>query len=235
MRKATVLGIQIAAALGVVALGVSGCAVPLGGSTAVAIGTEEPIPTWHVTEHPGASLPTDHDSLMQREIYPGYTLGELGYSDDESEWALYQKPLGDAASIIEGQFAEEYSYAFFGPERTFTIGFTGTAPAGALAVLDETGLPYSTIEDLGFTTADYEAAVSDVGRWVTDSMTKNGSFPEALFSVGSDPTSQPGAIVVSITGESSALRQAAMHALGSVPVDAPFSVTVVEGGGNISF
>ncbi|QYF74669.1 hypothetical protein [Cryobacterium sp. PAMC25264] len=209
--------------------------MPLDGSPAVAVGAEAPAPTWHVTEHPGASLPTDQDSLMQREIYPGYTLGELGYSDEESEWALYQKPLGDAASAIEGRFAGEYSYAFFGPERTFSIGFTGAAPAGALAVLDDTGLPYSTIEDLGFTAAGYEAAVSDVGRWVTDSMTRNGSFPEALFSVGSDLTSQPGAIVVSITGASSSVRRAAMDALGSVPVDAPFSVTVVEGGGNTSF
>ncbi|WEO78984.1 hypothetical protein BJQ94_08090 [Cryobacterium sp. SO2] len=187
-----------------------------------------------MTEHAGADLPSDHDSLMAREIYPGVTLGEVDYSPEEVEWALYQKPLGDAASVIETEFDDDYALAYFGPSRTFTIGFTGDAPVGAITALDETGLPYSTIEDLGFTAAEYQAAASAVGSTVTDALVEADLMPAVLFMVGPDPTEYPGMIVVTVTGPDAASRQAGMAAVGTPSVSAPFAVTVVEGGENIT-
>ncbi|TFC02808.1 hypothetical protein E3O42_07725 [Cryobacterium adonitolivorans] len=172
---------------------------------------------------------------MAREIYPGYTLAKLNYSPEEQEWALYQKPLGDAAHVIETDFIDHFAFAYFGPSRSVTIGFAGDAPAGAIAALDATGLPYSTIEGVGFTVVDSQAAVRAVGKKVTDALVEAALMPAVLFSVGSDPTIQPGSIVVTITGDEAATRQAGLAAVGTPSVSGPFSVTVIEGGGSFSF
>lgn len=228
LRTAAARGIRAGAILATAAL----C---LGVALASTPGVSEPaeaVPSWRVTEHAGAGLATDHDSIMAREIYPGYTLAELNYSPEEQEWALYQKPLGDAASVIETEFIDQFAFAYFGPSRSFTIGFAGDAPAGAIAGLDATGLPYSTIEGLGFTVVDSQAAAQAVGKQVTDALVEAGLMPAVLFSVGSDPTIQPGTIVVTITGDDAATRQAGLAAVGTPAVSAPFSVTVIEGGEN---
>jgi hypothetical protein len=186
--------------------------------------------TWRVTEHPGAGLSTDPADEAAREIYPGSTLGELGYSGVEAEWALHQKPLGDATSVIEEDFAGDYALAYFGPERTFTIGFTGSAPVGALALLDDTGLPYTTFEDLGFTDPEYSAAVDRVHGEVSDTLAAAGLLPDVSLMTAADPEYRPGAIVVTIGGDTEGVRQAALDAAGAVSIGSPFSVRVEEGG-----
>jgi hypothetical protein len=189
---------------------------------------------WRITEHPGADLPTDPESLAAREIYPGTTLGELDYSAEEAEWALYQAPFGTAASAIETDFADDFAFAYFGPERSFTIGFTADAPAGALALLDGTGLPYSTIEAAGFTSAEYESAISAVGNEVTDRLDAAGLLSRAsgdglAFMVGGDPTIAPGTIVITIVGADTDTRQDGMAAVAEVSADPRFTVSIVEG------
>jgi hypothetical protein len=195
-------------------------------------GPTEAAAGWRVTEHAGAGLPTDQDSLLAREIYPGYTLAQLDYSPEETEWALYQKPLGDAASVIQTEFADDVGFAYFGPDRAFTMGFSGDAPAGAIAHLDDTGLPYSTIEGLGFSDAEYQAAVNRVTTQVSEALADGDLVPAAGFMIDADLTAFPGAIVVTITGEDSESRQAASVAVGTPSVDEPFVVSVVEGGEN---
>jgi hypothetical protein len=189
---------------------------------------------WRITEHPGADLPTDPESLAAREIYPGTTLGELDYSAEEAEWALYQAPFGTAASAIETDFADDFAFAYFGPERSFTIGFTADAPAGALALLDGTGLPYSTIEAAGFTSAEYESAISAVGNEVTDRLDAADLLSHASgeglgFMVGGDPTIAPGTIVITIVGADTDTRQDGMAAVAEVSADPRFTVSIVEG------
>ncbi|POH68026.1 MULTISPECIES: hypothetical protein [Cryobacterium] len=209
-------------------------ALCLGVALAPAPGTSEAneaAAPWRVTEHAGAGLATDHDAIMAREIYPGHTLAELNYSPQEQEWALYQKPLGDAASVIETEFADDYAYCYFGESHTFTMGFAGDAPAGAIAVLDATGLPYTTIEGLGFSATEYQAAADAVTSQVVDALDEAGLRSTAGFTVGSDPTTQPRVIVVSIMGDNAASRQAGMAAVGAPTISAPFSVTVLEGDG----
>ncbi|MGY4856607.1 hypothetical protein [Cryobacterium sp. AP23] len=169
---------------------------------------------------------------MAREIYPGYTLEQLNYSADETEWALYQKPLGDAAGVIETEFADDFAFAYFGPARTFTIGFSAEAPAGAIAQLDETGLPYSTIEGVDFSATEYQSAANRVVVQVSDALSDSDLMPAAGFEIGTDPTVSPGAIVVTITGDDAATRQAALAAVGAPSVSGPFTVSVVEGGEN---
>jgi len=211
-------------------------ALCLGTALAPSPGPIEPTEaaqSWVVTEHAGANLPTDHDSVMAREIYPGYTLAELNYSPEEQEWALYQKPLGDAASVIETEFAHDYAYCYFGDERTFTMGFAADAPAGAITTLDATGLPYTTVEGLGFSQTEYQAAADVVANQVVDALDEAGLTSTAGFTVGSDPTIHPGAIEGTILGDDAASRQAGMAAVGTPSISAPFSVTVVEGGGMI--
>jgi hypothetical protein len=195
--------------------------------------------SWRITEHPAADLPTDPESLAAREIYPGVTLGELDYSAQDTEWALYQAPFGTAASAIETEFADAFAFAYFGPERSFTIGFAADAPAGAIALLDGTGLPYSTFEDVGFTDAELQTAVSvlvdDVSDLLDDAdVLLDDSGAGAGFSIGADSTVSPGLIKVEITGDDSDIRRAGMAAVAEVSTEAPFSVTVVEGGEGIA-
>lgn len=231
MRTFATRGIRAGAILATAALS-------LGVALAPAPGTTEPAevaPSWRVTEHAGAGLASDHDSVMAREIYPGYTLAELNYSPQEQEWALHQKPLGDAASVIETEFVDDYSYCYFGESRTFTMGFAGDAPTAAIAALDATGLPYTTVEGLGFSATEYQAAADTVTKQVIDALDEASLRSIAGFTVGSDPTVQPGAIVVSIVGDDAASRQAGLAAVGTPSISAPFSVTVtvtvIEGGG----
>ena len=147
MKTAALTAVRVGAILAGAALSLGLTLAPFpGGPTAPAeAAPAEAASAGRVTEHPGAGLPTDLDSVMAREIYPGHTLAELDYSPQEQEWALYQKPLGDAASVIETEFAGDYAYCYFGESRTFTMGFAGDAPAGAIALLDATGLPYTTV------------------------------------------------------------------------------------------
>ena len=183
---------------------------------------------WRITEHAGLGeeLSPDDPAVLAREIYPGVSLEELDYSDDQVEWALHQKPMGDAASVIEEQFADEYAFAYFGSAtRTFTIAFAGTAPAGAQALLDATGLPYTSIENVGFTDSEYQAAARAVTKQVQAKL-----IAGAGFSISPDPTITPGAITVAIDGDDAATRQRMLGELGTITVEAPFSVTVVEGG-----
>ena len=54
-------------------------ALSLGIALAPTPGPSEPAEAaaaWRVTEHAGAGLASDHDSVMTREIYPGYSLAE---------------------------------------------------------------------------------------------------------------------------------------------------------------
>ena len=208
-----------------IAVACMGCAAASGSPQSAAT---EPAVQWRATEHAGLGeeLSPDDPAVLAREIYPGVTLEQLDYSDDEVEWALHQKPMGDAASVIEEQFAGEYAFAYFGSDhRSFTIAFDGTAPAGALALLDATGLPYTSIEDVGFTDAEYQAAVNAVSKQVQAKLISG-----AGFSISPDPTIAPGAITVAIDGDDEATRQRMLDGLGTITVDAPFSVTVVEGG-----
>ncbi|WP_146215808.1 hypothetical protein [Cryobacterium arcticum] len=193
---------------------------------------ESAASVWRATEHPGAGLPTDRASIMAREVYPGVTLEQLNYSAEEIEWATYQNPLAEAAALVTTEFPDDYSLAYFGPNRTFTIAFSGDAPAGALATLDATGLPYSTLEGLGFTEADYQAASNNVSRQVSQALDAEELSPAASFSVNSDITKAPDVIVVTITGDDEVARQAALSAVGIPSVARPFVVTVVEGGEN---
>ena len=193
--------------------------------------------SWRITDHPGANLPTDPESIAAREIYPGVTLGQVDYSPAEVEWALHQKPLGDAASVIETEFAADYAYAYFGPERSFTVGFSDDAPAGALALLDHTGLPYSTVEGLGFNDARYQHAVTILIGEVSHRLDRadllgDGLNVGALFHVSSDTTTAPGAIVVSVSSADESIREAAIAAVGTLSADPPFTVTVVRGDEN---
>ena len=184
---------------------------------------------WRVTERAGLGedLSPDDPAVLAREIYPGTTLEQLNYSDDQVEWALHQKPMGDAASVIEEQFADEYAFAYFGSAaRTFTIAFAGTAPAGAQALLDATGLPYTSIEDVGFTDSEYQAAVRAVTKQVQAKLSSG-----AGFTISPDPTIAPGAITVAVNGADEATRQRMLDVLGTITVKAPFSVIVGEGGG----
>ena len=169
---------------------------------------------------------------MAREVYPGVTLEQLDYSAEEIEWATYQNPLAQAATLVTTDFPDDYAVAYFGPNRTFTIAFSGDAPAGAIATLDATGLPYSTLEGLGFTEADYEAASNLVSRQVSQALAAADLSPAASFSVDSDITVAPDVIVVTITGDDEAARQAALSAVGIPSVGRPFLVSVVEGGEN---
>jgi hypothetical protein len=141
-------------------------------------------------------------------------------------------PTRRATSSASSRRADERG-AYFRPDRTFTIGFTGIAPAGAMKTLDETGLPYSSFERVGFNDADYQAAASRVASQVLDALTEAGLVPDAGFMVGPDPAVAPGVIVVTITGDDAATRQAALAVVGAPTVAAPFTVTVTEGGGNI--
>jgi len=235
MKTAALTAVRVGAILAGAALSLGLTLAPFpGGPTAPAeAAPAEAASAGRVTEHPGAGLPTDHDSVMAREIYPGHTLAELDYSPQEQEWALYQKPLGDAASVIETEFAGDYAYCYFGESRTFTMGFAGDAPAGAIALLDATGLPYTTVEDLGFSATDYQTAANTVADEVISALDEAGLRSTAGFMVSSDPTIAPGAIVVTIMGDDSASRQAGIAAVGSPSISAPFSVTVIEGGGLI--
>ena len=227
MRTAATRGLRAGAILATAALSLGVALAPTPGPGEPA----EAAVAWRVTEHPGAGLASDHDSVMAREIYPGHTLAELDYSPEEQEWALYQKPLGDAASVIETGFADDYAYCYFGESRTFTMGFAGDAPAGAIAVLDATGLPYTTVEGLGFSATEYQAAADAVTNQVIDAFDEAGLRSNAGFMVGSDPRIQPGTIVVTIMGDDTASRQAGMAAVGTPSISAPYSVTVIEGGG----
>ena len=235
MKTAALTAVRVGAILAGAALSLGLTLAPFpGGPTAPAeAAPAEAGSAGRVTEHPGAGLPTDHDSVMAREIYPGHTLAELDYSPQEQEWALYQKPLGDAASVIETEFAGDYAYCYFGESRTFTMGFAGDAPAGAIALLDATALPYTTVEDLGFSATDYQTAANTVADEVISALDEAGLRSTAGFMVSSDPTIAPGAIVVTIMGDDPASRQAGIAAVGSPSISAPFSVTVIEGGGLI--
>ena len=239
MRAALRTGILTGLAV-VIAATCMGCAAASGsaqsaatqsaatGSAATAPATTEPAVQWRITEHAGLGeeLSPDDPAVLAREIYPGTTLEQLDFSDGEVEWALHQKPMGDAASVIEEQFADEYAYAHFGPAaRTFTIAFDGTAPAGAFALLDATGLPYTSIENVGFTDSEYQAAARAVTKQVQAKL-----IAGAGFSISPDPTITPGAITVAIDGDDAATRQRMLDELGTITVEAPFSVTVVEGG-----
>lgn len=228
MRTAVTRGSRAGAILATAALSLGIALAPTPGPSEPA---EAATVAWRVTEHPGAGLASDHDSVMAREIYPGHTLAELDYSPEEQEWALYQKPLGDAASVIETEFADDYAYCYFGHSRTFTMGFAGDAPAGAIAVLDATELPYTTVEGLGFSALEYQAAADAVTDQVIDALDEAGLRSTAGFMVGSDPTLAPGAIVVTIMGDDAASREAGLAAVGTPSISAPYSVTVVEGGG----
>jgi len=197
MRTAATRGLRAGAILATAALSLGVALAPTPGLGEPA----EAAVAWRVTEHPGAGLASDHDSVMAREIYPGHTLAELDYSPEEQEWALYQKPLGDAASVIETGFADDYAYCYFGESRTFTMGFAGDAPAGAIAVLDATGLPYTTVEGLGFSATEYQAAADAVTNQVIDAFDEAGLRSTAGFMAGSDPRIQPGTIVVTIMGD----------------------------------
>jgi hypothetical protein len=235
MKQAAFTALRVGAILATAALSLGFTLAPTPGPAGPAGPAEltESAAPWRTTEHAGANLPTDHDSIMAREIYPGHTLAELNYSPLEQEWALYQKPWGDAASVIETEFAADYAYCYFGDARTFTMGFAGDAPAGAIAYLDATGLPYTTVEGVGFSQAEYQAATDDVANQIIDALEEAGLGSTAGFTVGSDPTIYPGAISVTILGDDAASRQAGMAAVGTPSIRAPFSVTVVEGGGMI--
>ncbi|TFD87315.1 hypothetical protein E3T61_16015 [Cryobacterium lactosi] len=229
MRTAAARGSRAGAILATAALSLGVALAPTPGPSEAA----EAAAAWRVTEHAGTGLASDDESVMAREIYPGHTLAELDYSAQEQEWALYQKPLGDAASVIETEFAEDYAYCYFGESRTFTMGFTGDAPAGAIAVLDATGLPYTTVEGLGVSATEYQAAADAVMKQVIEALDEAGLRSTAGFAVASDPMIEPGAIVVSITGDDAASRRAGMAAVGTPSISAPFSVTVIEGGGMV--
>jgi hypothetical protein len=128
-----------------------------------------------------------------------------------------QGPLGIAVGEVEEQFPNEFAYTFF-DDATLHVGFKAAAPQGAVALLEATGGSYVVIEEAGFNTVEYQAAMDSVseqtGKYATE---------ERTVTVAQDPTLEPGAIVVQFHAEDKQLTKDPGLA-DSLDVDAPFRV-----------
>jgi hypothetical protein len=142
-------------------------------------------------------------------------------SDEEAaafdELARAQAPLGDAVGLIEEQFPNDYAYAFFEVD-ILHVAFKGAAPAGAVAILEATGLPREVVESAGFNAAEYQAAMDSVSE-----QTEKYATEERDVQVGQDPKLEPGAILVSFLSDDKKLT-ADPGLTDSLEVDARFRV-----------
>ena len=138
--------------------------------------------------------------------------------DDEEFWVLNQAPLGIAAGAIEEQFPDEFAYAFFDESSALHVGFAGTAPADAVALLKRTGLAHVVIESVGFNAAEYQAAADSVSGQIRRYVTA-----ERQAQVAQDPSFGVGVILVSFQSEDPRLLGDPGLA-ESVILDAPFRI-----------
>ncbi|TFC87411.1 hypothetical protein [Cryobacterium sp. TMT4-31] len=132
--------------------------------------------------------------------------------------ALNQTPLGDATALIEEQFPNEFAYAFFDDSSAMHVGFAGTAPAGAVALLKGTDLPYVVIESVGFNAAEYQQAATSVGE-----QTRKYVTSDRQVQISQDSSMAPGAIKVSFQSDDAQFRSDP-GLRKSITVDTPFRI-----------
>jgi hypothetical protein len=201
------------AGVALTALALSGCAA----SSAAGAGGSAPESAVHVGIETGRVLPSNvtgvpHDAVDLNE---------------EGVWERHYAPLGTATAAIEEQFPDEFAYAFFDDSAAMHVAFAGPAPSEAVALLQNTGLPFVVVEFVGFNNAEYLAAADLVAeqtlQYVTD---------ERQVSVSPKPTIEPGTIKVSflstdpeLTTDPGLTAPPAGSRYTPVTVDAPFTVT----------
>jgi hypothetical protein len=159
--------------VGMAAVVLSGCAA----GTVVASDGREPAN--QIRRDEPATTPTSYEDMSDEEA--------LAFD----ELATAQGPLGIAAGEIEEQYPEDFAYAFF-EEATLHVGFKAAAPEDAVARLAATEGSYVVIEEAGFNTIEYLAAMNSV----SDQVHQYTTVVPGL-SVGQTPRREPGAIVVS--------------------------------------
>jgi len=190
-------------AAGLAALALTGCATPpaidRGASgeagAATGFGTEQVLPTAAPTAPSDAAAP----------------------GDDES-WEVNYAPLGTATDAIEEQFSDEFGYAFIDDASAMHVGFKGAAPAGAVALLQNTGLPFVIVESVGFNAAEYQTAANQVAK-----QTRKYVTTERQVQVSQKSSTVPGLIEVSFQSLDPSLTTDPGLAR-SVKVELPFTV-----------
>jgi hypothetical protein len=185
--------------VGLSALMLSGCATgPAAGTEGVET-TSDAQRVESATEAPATEEMSEEEALAFDEL------------------AKLQEPLSVAVGAIEEQFPNEFAYTFF-EEATLHVGFKAAAPEDAVALLEATGGSYVVIEEAGFNTVEYQAAMDSVseqtGKYVTE---------ERSVTVAQDPTLAPGAIVVQFHAEDKQLTKDP-GLVDALDVDAPFRV-----------
>jgi hypothetical protein len=139
--------------LGVSVLVLSGCATgPAAGAEEVGTTTDSQL-VESATEAPATDEMSAEEALAFDEL------------------AEAQGPLGIAVGEVEEQFPNDFAYAFFEME-TLHVGFKAAAPEDAVALLEATGGSYVVIEEAGFNTVEYQAAMDSVseqtGKYATE-------------------------------------------------------------------
>jgi hypothetical protein len=192
--------------IGLTTLALSACTAPSAtdsehsssDTTAIGVGMEQVVPG-DPTE---TALPADSSAMYE-----------------EGFWEQNQAPLGTATAAIQEQFPREFAYAFFDDSSAMHVGFSGSAPTEAVALLENTGLPYVIVESLGFNAAEYETAtdvvVDQTLRYVTE---------ERQVTVSSVPSAGPGVIVVSFQSDDPELTTNP-GLTEAITVEEPFTVT----------
>lgn len=201
-----------------------GLLVALSGCSAATHASPEPAAsTSAVGDSGNGSGATDVVEVDTEQVLPADSsaLAEDGF------WERNQAPLGTATAAIEEQFPDEFAYAFFDDSSAMHVAFAGPAPAEAVVLLQNTGLPFVIVESVGFNAAEYDAALDAVVEQTLQYVT-----PEREVTVSSDPSAGRGAIKVSFQSNDPELTTdpgLATPPVGSrfqpVSVDAPFIMT----------
>ncbi|POH64765.1 MULTISPECIES: hypothetical protein [Cryobacterium] len=187
-------------AAGLAALLLSGCATPPVSEPAAAAGA-------------GAVLGVD-----TKQVLPQTPPADASTPGDDEFWEANYAPLGTATAAIEEQFPEEFGYAFFDKTPTMHVAFKGSAPAEAVVLLQNTGLPFVIVESVGFNAAEYQTAANEVTR-----QTRQYVSAERQVQVSQSSSDVPGLIEVSFQSLDPTLTIDPGLA-ESIDVDPPFSV-----------
>jgi hypothetical protein len=152
------------------------------------------------------------------QVLPNSTPPDASIPGDEEFWEANYAPLGTATAAIEEQFPDEFGYAFFDKTPAMHVAFKGLAPAAAVVLLQNTGLPFVTVESVGFNAAEYQAAANEVSR-----QTRQYVSAERQVQVSQSSSTVPGLIEVSFQSLNPTLTTDPGLA-ESIDVDPPFSV-----------
>ncbi|POH59603.1 hypothetical protein C3B59_17045 [Cryobacterium zongtaii] len=156
--------------------------------------------------------------LGTEPVLPHTPPADASIPGDDEFWEANYAPLGTATAAIEEQFSEEFGYAFFDKTPAMHVAFKGPAPAEAVALLQNTGLPFVIVESVGFNAAEYQAAANEVSR-----QTRQYVSAERQVQVSQSPSTVPGLIEVSFQSLDPTLTTDPGLA-ESIDVDPPFSV-----------